>query len=446
MKKVIVCLIVLWMTASGATGFGIDSQKPEEIGLGSILREARDRNPDIQAALESWRAAEEKIPQARAFPDPMLRYTLFGQSIETRLGPQRNKFSLAQTIPFFGKLPLQGKIASAQSQMSGSRYRSVVADVMLGVKSLYFNLLRLDRTIALLEKEMDVIDILIRTSTAEYEAGKVGQPDVLRAHLELTRLEDRMIGLRRSRRAAASQLNALLNRPPDTGIPPIKFGHNVPGLGDREELLAMALSNRPEISLNENLILMDRQKLDLSKKNFYPDFQVMVEYVDIGAGTTMDGRDGRDAWMASVGVTIPLWRRKLKAGRAEARTQLRSSERKLEGIQLKTEALVLELYDEISTAREQLGLYEDVLLPQAEQTLKASDTAYRTGQVDFLTLLESQRMILTIRMGMEKIFSDIWISFSRLERLMGHDLDPEEMGVDPFAQGSPDNGGSDDDK
>ena len=442
MKKISVFLAVLIIVTGGAAGR--EAPAPEEgfLSLDPLLLEARQNNPDIQAAFQAWQAAVSRAPQASALPDPMLRYTLFGQSIETRLGPQRYKFSLAQTVPFFGKLPLKARIADSESRVMESRYRGVMDDVLLGVKEKFFTLLWLDGTLNRLEEEKDVLGHLIRVATAGYEAGKAGQQDILKAQLELTRIQDRLLEMRQSRRAAAAQLNALLYRPSDQEIPSLEFAGELPDLGDREGLKAEARANRPEIALVEHVISRDRHRLDLANKNFYPDFQVMVEYVDISAGTSMDLRAGRDAWMASVGVTIPLWRGKLKAGRAEAETMLRSSRNTLAGVERRTEARVHELYDEIETAREQYGLYKKVLLPQAEQTLKASEAGYRAGRVDFLTLLESQRMILTIRTGIARIYSEVWKGAARLERLIGRNLESISMEKRPLlASEEPDRDG-----
>jgi outer membrane protein TolC len=76
----------------------------------------------------------------------------------------------------------------------------------------------------------------------------------------------------------------------------------------------------------------------------------------------------------------------------------------------------------VATAREQIKLYEFSLLPQAEQALKASEVAYLAGKVDFLALLDSERMILMIKNGYFKIMSDLGRSLAQLERLVGEDL------------------------
>ena len=148
----------------------------------------------------------------------------------------------------------------------------------------------------------------------------------------------------------------------------------------------------------------------------------MLDYIDIGSGTTTQTRDGRNAWMASIGINIPIWRKKLRAAEAEATIRIKASEDMYENMENETLSRIRALHFEVETAREQIDLYKYSLLPQAEQALKASEVGYLAGKVDFLNLLDSERMILTIRNGYFKIFSEFGKSLARLERLAGKNL------------------------
>jgi hypothetical protein len=70
-------------------------------------------------------------------------------------------------------------------------------------------------------------------------------------------------------------------------------------------------------------------------------------------------------------------------------------------------------------------------LPQAEQAFKASEIGYLTGKVDFLNLLESERMVLMVKIGYFKAISNLSKSLARLERIVGKDVlsKPDEESV-----------------
>jgi outer membrane protein TolC len=89
-------------------------------------------------------------------------------------------------------------------------------------------------------------------------------------------------------------------------------------------------------------------------------------------------------------------------------------------------AAINELYLEIKTLEEQIELYKHTLLPQAEQSVKASEIGYVAGKVDFLNLLDGERMILHIKTGYQKLLIDREKSRARLERIVGRDLRREK--------------------
>ena len=105
MRKNIIAFSVILVFLSLGLLFS-QEREGQKIVLSEVIQKALKENPKVKAAEEEWRAALEKVPQAKSLPDPMLRYSFFGQRVETRLGPQRNKFSLSQRFPLFGKLNL----------------------------------------------------------------------------------------------------------------------------------------------------------------------------------------------------------------------------------------------------------------------------------------------------------------------------------------------------
>jgi outer membrane protein TolC len=148
----------------------------------------------------------------------------------------------------------------------------------------------------------------------------------------------------------------------------------------------------------------------------------MLDYIDIGGGTTPHPEDGRNAWMASIGVNIPLWKKKLRAAEAEQAIKIKASEASYRNTENETLSSVNEFFFEVKTAKEQIELYEYSLLPQAEQTFKASEIGYLAGKVDFLNLLESERMVLLIKTGYYKAISYFGKSLAQLERVVGRNL------------------------
>jgi len=390
--------------------------------LSELIQEALEQNPQLKAARNEWQAVLEKIPQAKSLPDPMLSYAHFGQSVETRLGPQRNKFSLSQKFPFFGKLSLRGEIAQSAASIFEEQYNAVKADLILKIKKAFFSLFWFDRAIRISEEEKEVLKRLAKIAEKKYETGDANQQDVLKAQVEISKVFDKLLILKQGKKAVVAELNSLLNRAPDAYIGEVEEIKLPEFKVELKDLYSLATEGRPEMRKARYHIEKNERSLKLAKKNYYPDFKLMFDYIDIGGGTTTNVKDGRNSWMASIGINIPIWRKKLHAAEAEAATKLKASQDNYKNVQNVTLSRINELFFEVKTVQEQVILYRYSLLPQAEQSLKASEVGYLAGKVDFLNLLDSERMVLLIRIGYFKTIADLGKSISKLERFVGRNL------------------------
>ena len=429
MKKIICTFSILMAVFFGISPLFSNEVPEKKTVLSELIQEALHQNPQIQAVMNGWKAALKIIPQAKSLPDPMLSYSYFGQSIETRLGPQRNKVSISQKFPYFGKLSIKGEIARKSALVLEERYNAVKLNIVLKVRNAFFSLFWFDRAIRISQEEKEVLQRLAKIAEIKYETGKVNQQDVLKAQLEISKVLDKILNLNQGRKAITAELNSLLNRPPGSylgeveefELPDLKVG--------LEKLYEWAKEMRPEMRQAQRFIEKNEESLKLAKKNYFPDFKIMFDYIDIRGGTTTNPEDGRNSWMASIGINLPIWRKKLRASEAEAAIKVEASRKSYKDVENETLSLVNELFFEVKTASEEVNLYEYSLMPQAEQSLKASEIGYLTGKVDFLNLLDAERMVLLIKIGYFKTIADLGKSLAQLERVVGKDITSEQKAV-----------------
>ena len=350
-KKMMIFSVILVVMGYGSAAS--QEMNGAKTGLSEFIRMALSQNLQIKAAEKEWEAALERIPQARSLPDPLLSYSHFGQSIETRLGPQKNKISVSQRVPFFGKLSTKGEIARSQAWIYEAQSRAVKANVILKVKQAFFSLYWFENALKISLEEKEVLQRLAKIAQTKYETGQASQQDVLKAQLEISKVLDRILSLRQGRKAVAAEMNALLNRPAEASV---RIADEVEVSGIQfglAELSAWAKEQRPEMRKARHLIERNENGLKLARKNYYPDFHFMFDYIDIGGGTTTSPEDGRNAWMGSVGVNIPLWRKGLRAAEAEEAAKVKASENLYRNIENETLSRVNELFFEVKTVEEQ---------------------------------------------------------------------------------------------
>ncbi len=88
----------------------------EDASLEDCRAHAALASPRLRAGFETWRAALERIPQVGSLPDPRFTFAWFVRSVETRVGPQKRRYALHQTFPWFGTLSLREDVASLNAR------------------------------------------------------------------------------------------------------------------------------------------------------------------------------------------------------------------------------------------------------------------------------------------------------------------------------------------
>jgi outer membrane protein TolC len=119
--------------------------------------------------------------------------------------------------------------------------------------------------------------------------------------------------------------------------------------------------------------------------------------------------------MLMFGLNLPIWRKSYRAGEMEARADLsRTLHEKKETENTLVARAAQALYD-IEDSNRKARLYGDVLVPKAEELLGASETAYLSGTIDFLGLINAQQKLLEFQLRYER-------AVARLEMLVGSEL------------------------
>ena len=119
-------------TTSRAVGQAEDINSPTK--LEDYLEFAALNNAGLESAFEQWKAAIEQIPQFRSLPDPKFTYGYFIKEVETRTGPQRQRFGLMQTFPWFGVIEARTDAASAEAKAAQKRYEAAKLELFYKVR------------------------------------------------------------------------------------------------------------------------------------------------------------------------------------------------------------------------------------------------------------------------------------------------------------------------
>jgi len=319
---------------------------------------------------------------------------------------------ISQTFPLAGKRGFRAAAAReearAADRMLEARQLEVAAEVVNAFSEFAF----LARARALTEANLGLLKQLEEVALARYRTAQAPYADVLRAQVELGRVEDELRSLTEVEGAAAARLNAAMGRavgaplPPPAGLPEVVWE-----LAAEEVEAAVGAAN-PELAALAHQVAAAQQELEVVRRIRVPDLMVGVEVM-------RSGEMQRTGLGVMAGINLPIWRDCCRnevreaAARVEA-SAARRAERELAVLSQLRLALV-----RFRDAARRGQLYSERLIPQSEQAVAAVLAAYRAGEVTFADVVETARMVLEFQLARARAQVEQLQQLAELERLTG---------------------------
>ncbi|MFQ5528273.1 MAG: TolC family protein [Thermoanaerobaculia bacterium] len=399
-----------------------------DVTLRALIADVLARNPEIAATKARAESIEQRAPQVRALPDPVAGVTAFVLTPETRVGSQEASAGIAQKFPWFGKLKLKERAALFAAAAARADVETLRLKLVTEVRRLYYELGFLDALDEVIRTDRATLSHYEELAEARYRSGVGHQQPVIKIQAEITKASTKLLKVADRRAVIVASLNALRDYPQMTAISKTELPTLPEIVTDLERLRAQALASRPEIAMSDAQIARSTALVDLAGKSYKPDVTAGIFYTAVGSRDDPAGRlnpppdNGDDIFGISAGINLPIWRKKLDAGVEEAvKTELAAQESK-RSVVAKIDSSLGELPPRIDLTWQQLRLFEDVLVVQAEQSLLSAEAGYSAGSQDALDLLDAERVLLDVRTGTERNRADYAIALAQLEGSVGGSL------------------------
>jgi outer membrane protein TolC len=352
--------------------------------LDALVQEALQANPDLLALQESVLAARARPDQARTLSDPMLSVVYTNDGWSPSLGTQ-DMTTLAvmgsQELPWPGKRRLRGDVAAREADQVEQQLEGARLGVVAGVKRAYSGLVLSRELLDLVREQEQVWKQIEGVARARYAVGQGAQPDVLRVQIEVTRVEQLITEQQVEAGIRVAELNRLTGRPATS---PVETSTRLV-LRPVEESLDAAFGRLVGISpeLGNAAVAQQRASLlvALASKQFKPDFSVQAGYMNRGGLAPM--------WQAGVGISLPLYRKRLSSGLAEAEALARASARLAESVRLQLRFRTEERLAQLQATEKIARLYGQGIIPQGRMSVDAAVANYQSGKVPFIAVLEA---------------------------------------------------------
>ncbi len=405
-------------------------QRPpaEYLFIEEAIATAVDGNPSLAEMQARYEALAEIPSQLGTLPDPVLSLNAMNLPTDTfNIGQEamtQMQVGISQAIPFPGKLALREGASEYDAMAAAFSVDEVRLLLIRKVRSSWWQLYFLDRSLEIVDSNQVLLRQFIEVARTKYEVGDGLQQDVLLAQLELSKLIDRKIKLKAGRRHQAIQLNVLMDAfPSDALMLPPKVSMNLPDIADDNTLYERAAIARPLLKQKENDIHAAQSRLELARKDYYPDFKLGVTYGNRSGDNPLP-RGGRRSDFLSVMLSfnLPIFSKR----RLDGAVSQRSLELQKRRYSLKDERGVVRSEISLATtdyirARELFELFRSGIIPQARQTVSSMLAGYQVSEVDFLNLVGSQVTLLNYEVQYWKALTEANQALARLAAAVGED-------------------------
>lgn len=394
-----------------------------------VIDQVLARNPSLAQMQAAVQMAAARYPQVTSLDDPTFTSWLAPSSLGSNKVNDSARFELSQKFPFPGKRALRGEAALAQTVAAGHDVEDTKLQLVESVRTAFADYYLADRALEVNDEGLKLLEEFKQNAETRYKTGQVPEQDVLQANVEIGRQREARLGVERARTVAVARLNTLMNLAPESALPPpVKALRPPSTLPTAQELRDVATARRPDLQAIQARLAADQASLGLARKEYYPDVEAMAAY-----DSFWQAADDQQRLRPQVGLRINL---PLRIGRrdgavSEAEGQLLQRRAALAQQQNQIAFDIQQASAQVRESEQAIKLYADTILPAARESVKSAQTAYVTGKVPFLTLIEAQRSLIELRDRAYAAGADYERRLATLERAVGGPLPSPAAGPLP---------------
>ncbi|MBU2181626.1 MAG: TolC family protein [Gammaproteobacteria bacterium] len=434
--------VVLSLSVSNVIGYA--QTFPEPLKLEQAVALAVDADPWLTGSQFTQEALNDEAIAAATLPDPRVSLMAGNFPVDTF---DLNQEAMTQlSVGVSQMFPRGDSLALAQHQKQQLAEQHPLlrldrkAKVSAMVSQLWLEAFKAQESIRLIEQDRALFEQLVDAAKAGYSSalGRARQQDVIRAQLELIRLEDRLTMLRQQQQAAQKRLTEWIGAPATVPLAPVLPTQSlsrplsVPTIKQASEHTRYEwIRHHPALRALDQRIDATQTGVDLAKQKYKPEWGLTAQY-----GYRDNDPMGRDrADLFSVGVTfdLPLFtgnRQDKEVSAAVNRTEAIKTEKHLLGRRLMAELETASV--QLARLDERQALYTDQLLPQMAEQAEASLSAYNNDDGDFAEAVRARIAELNAKIDALAIAVDRQKTIAQINYLLAEASFDDARPAKPF--------------
>jgi cobalt-zinc-cadmium efflux system outer membrane protein len=383
--------------------------------LDRIIDLALERNPMIAGAQSAIEQNEGMQAQAGAYPNP----TIVAGTAKASLRDPSNGTNLTeygvtvqQPVEWPGMRAARQDAAGAGLAGATVGLDEAKLNLIAEVKGAFYDLLLAERTVDLLQQNLEIVQEVARIVRARVRSGEGPQFEAVKADVEVLKAKQEMTKAKNAVRVKLVGLDTLT-----AGAlgPRYKVQGDFRSLRyrlDPEQMATRDLSQHPILKRQGKLV--EQAEFTVTKER-----QGRVPNVTLFGGYAREV--GREAVVAGVSLPTPLWYRQ-QGHIATALGTQRKEEAELIRAKNDLARAINQHAREAETAQEQILVYEEGLLKEAQEALRIAQLSFRQGASSLLDVLDAQRVQRQIAVDYNQARFELSLALTRFERAVGGPL------------------------
>ena len=417
-----------------AASLVVQEEPPQEVepsldgSLGSYLAFALAQSPQLRASFERWRAAAMKISRARRMPEPVIKYSYFVRSVETRVGPQQHKLSLTQAFPWPTALSAGADAASSAARAAQRHFDAEVLEVQQAVSDAYWRLWLVHEEHRLKQEHDIVLETLAGTVRGRVRTGEASLADLNQVDLGIARHHDHHGAHHEEERVATAELLRAIGA---TATGQKLSATDSPSEGlpiDDEEALQRDARQHPQIEAADLMASSSEQEVRAEAAERAPSLLAGLDWIVTGKAPTPVEKSGQDAVIVTAGLSVPLYGRNYRDALDAARAEAAAHRADGDAARRAADAQLAGALAAVRDAQRRIKLYRDTLIPQAETTFQSVLGGYQSGRSTVASALLAQRELLELQLELARSRSHHARAWAVLEAVVGRAVEPAEQG------------------
>lgn len=407
--RVTTIALVLALFSEASWAAPDDGSLPSSLSLKDVVEMARTNRREITAARARARGAAQRPAIVSALEDPMISPSL--DHLPFMLHGVDASLTVEQRFPLSGILGNRRRVAEADAVRARFDIDRVTLDVELDATNAFLMLRERRQISAILDGQRTLAQQFIDAANARYSAGAGAQADVLRAEIEVSRIQGARRSIVAEVRGAEAMLNASLGRSATATVPALEGSLSTAPPSSAETVRDAALTSRPELRVGLAEIERAQAEVSVMESMYWP-----MAMIRTGPAYTMADGAG---WMAMVGISVPIWRTRLRAGVVEAESMVDMAAADLSAMRRMVEGEAVAAREQVVASRERMLALRDDILPRTRQAIDPTVAGYAAGQLPLVSVIDAAQTLWSSQAELVSAELDLGLAQARLLRATG---------------------------